>query len=181
MPCPEFGLTTTNRPSLWVRHPFMGYTCSDANGSITYSSARAAIRFLINLFTDHHSQFMSSLAVMYVLAILLTKLSICFLYLRIFGIHKTFSTCVKAGIWFCVVYYTAGLGLGIAQVTKCATISTIGDPLCVQTQNLTLWQAVINVTTDIYLLVLPLAPISHLQMRRRKKFGVLLIFLSGLV
>lgn len=119
---------------------------------------------------------MSSLTIIYVLAILFTKISICLFYLRIFTVQKTFKAFVKGGMVFFTIYYVASLGLSMAQVMKCDRASALLDPLCVKTQSLTLFQAVVNVSTDLYVLVLPITPVMQLNMRRGKKLGVLVVF-----
>ena len=124
---------------------------------------------------------MSFLSVIYVLAILLTKISICLLYLRIFAVRKTFIAFVKGGIVFFTTYYAASLGLSIAMVTKCDGPSSLRDSLCAKAQSLTLFQAVFNVSTDLYVFVLPIAPVVQLKMPQRKKLGVLIVFSSGFV
>lgn len=131
--------------------------------------------------TPPRVRIMSSLSVIYVLAILFTKISICLLYLRIFAVQKRFTAFVKGGMMFFTIYYAATLGLSIATVMKCDRPSALRDSLCAKTESLTLFQAVINVSTDLYLLVLPIAPIIQLKMPQRKKLGVLAIFLCGFI
>lgn len=122
---------------------------------------------------------MSSLSVIYVLAIYFTKISISLLYLRILGVHQTFTVFVKGGIVFLTIYYAASFGLSVAQLMQCAQASALSNSLCAKTQSLTLFQSVLNVLTDLYVLALPIAPLMQLNMRRGKKLGVLILFLSG--
>lgn len=124
---------------------------------------------------------MSSLGLIYVLAILFTKLSICLLYLRIFGVNLTFRKFVHGGMIFCGIYYSAFFGVSVAQVVICNKLSSIYDSLCIKTQDLLLVQVLLNAATDLYIFLLPIVPIRQLNMRRRRKTGVLIVFLAGAV
>ena len=124
---------------------------------------------------------MSSLGLIYVLAILFTKLSICLLYLRIFGVNLTFRKFVYGGMIICGIYYSAFFGVSVAQVAICNKPSSLYDSLCVKTQDLLLVQVLLNAATDLYIFLLPIAPITQLNMRRRRKTGVLIVFLAGAV
>lgn len=128
---------------------------------------------------DYQKQIPSSLSFVYVLAILLTKLSICLLYLRIFGVDPRFRVFVHGGIIFCVIYYTAFFGLSVAQVVTCDKASALYDPLCVKSLDLLLVQTVLNAATDAYVFLLPIKPIMQLNMRRGRKLGILTVFLAG--
>ena len=122
---------------------------------------------------------MSSLSFIYVLAILFTKLSICFLYLRVFGVNTTFRKFVHGGMIFCGMYYSAFFGVSIAQVLTCDGLSSIRDSLCVKTQDLLLVQALLNAVTDVYIFLLPIKPIMQLNMRGGRKTAILIVFLAG--
>ena len=124
---------------------------------------------------------MSSLSPIYYLAILMIKVSICLLYLRIFGVHPTFRKFVSGGLAFGIIYHSATFGLAIAQTIHCDRSSTGHDSLCEDIEKLTLFTSVMNMATDLYIFVLPIVPIMDLKVRREKKYGVLIIFLSGLV
>ena len=124
---------------------------------------------------------MSSLSIVYYLAILLTKISICLLYLRIFGVHPTFRKLVIGGITLATVYHSATCGLAIAQIVKCAGLSDLHDSLCEKTPKLTVFTASMNMATDLYIFVLPIGPIMQLKVQKGRKYGILIIFLSGSV
>lgn len=79
------------------------------------------------------------------------------------------------------VYHTGISGLAIAQVVKCASPGALYDSLCKDTPNLTLFTSVMNVMTDLCIFVLPIGPIMKLKIRKEKKYGILIIFLSGAV
>ena len=121
------------------------------------------------------------MAITYYSAILLTKISICLLYLRIFGVHHTLRMFVLGGMALATVYHSATIGLAIAQIVRCDRPSALRDALCKNTPNLTLFTSVMNLVTDLYIFILPISPIMGLNIKRGKKYGVLIIFLSGSV
>ena len=59
------------------------------------------------------------------------------------------------------------------------TDSPVRHSLCKNTQILTLISGVVNVVTDLYLLVLPIPSLMLLKMQGRRKLGLLLIFMAG--
>ncbi|KAF2825798.1 hypothetical protein CC86DRAFT_250222, partial [Ophiobolus disseminans] len=48
-------------------------------------------------------------------------------------------------------------------------------------RNLTFVSVILNVVVDFYLLLIPLRPVFNLRLPRKRKTGVMLIFLSGTV
>ena len=76
---------------------------------------------------------MSSLSLIYYVSILLTKTSICLLYLRIFGVLPTFRRFVLGGLAFAIIYHAALFGLAIAHVVRCDSSNTLHAPLCEDT------------------------------------------------
>ncbi|KAF7510577.1 hypothetical protein GJ744_006189 [Endocarpon pusillum] len=168
------------------------YTCV---GAALSSTAYASVCILVShwgvgthlwdiraiTLTPPRLRIMSSLSIIYVLGILFTKISIFLLYLRIFVVRRNFTAFVKGGMVFFSIYHAAALGLSIAYLTKCDRPSTVRDSFCAKWQSLDVFQAVMNVSTDTYLLVLPIAPVMQLQIPQGKKLGVLMVFLCGFI
>lgn len=124
---------------------------------------------------------MTSLGFIYVFAMFFIKLSISLLYIRIFNVQRTFRYFVCAGILTCALTYAACLGISIATLVQCATPRALSYSICMKAQIITVVTSVINVSTDVYILVLPIGPILKLILRPRQKIGLLAVFFSGLV
>ena len=121
------------------------------------------------------------MTLLYVIAIFFVKLSILLLYLRIFGLRRNFQILVYGGIIFCVLFYGAYLGTSVAEPILCSSTGAT-SPICTSAVSaIVIYTSVLNVCTDIYILVLPIREIMDLQMRKRQRIGLLVVFLSGIV
>ena len=81
----------------------------------------------------------------------------------------------------CIVYHTASFGIFVAEVSTCDSLVNLNDQICLIAERVTLATSVLNVFTDLYVLLLPISPILALNTSRGKRYGVLFIFLSGSV
>jgi hypothetical protein len=124
---------------------------------------------------------MGSLAIIYPVVILCVKLSISLLYLRLFGVQRSFRYMVYAGIVFCAVFYTAYAGIQISTTVLCVDAASLSRPICAQIHVFVVTTGVVNVFTDLYLLGLPIRPVTQLKLKSRQKLGLLSIFMAGLV
>ncbi|KAF2873320.1 hypothetical protein BDV95DRAFT_604828 [Massariosphaeria phaeospora] len=120
--------------------------------------------------------------ILQILALGLTKLSICFFYRRIFRGKRfnimswTVIGLVVAWMVTFLILLTAGCGTNVSAwwgslldlTTKCANQFSV-----------LLGLAVVDVAVDLMIMILPLPWILRLQLPRRQKFGVLAIFLVG--
>lgn len=79
----------------------------------------------------------------------------------------------------CIAYHTAQFVFSVTQLSRCDNLVSRYDQLCLITQRVTLAMSVLNVFTDLYILLLPISPILALNITKGKRYGVLLIFLSG--
>ena len=118
----------------------------------------------------------------YLSAIALTKVSILLFYLRIFP-NPVFRRLVYVALAYCIGYI---LGTVIALVFQCSPISLAWDrwdgehPGKCFNLNLLGWMsAALNIVGDLIVICLPLHELSKLAMSRRKKAGVMLMFLGG--
>jgi len=118
----------------------------------------------------------------YLSAIALTKVSILLFYLRIFP-NPVFRRLVYVALAYCIGYI---LGTVIALVFQCNPISLAWDrwdgehPGKCFNLNLLGWMsAALNIVGDLIVICLPLHELSKLAMSRRKKAGVMLMFLGG--
>ncbi|KAL3464295.1 hypothetical protein BJX64DRAFT_298567 [Aspergillus heterothallicus] len=119
---------------------------------------------------------------MYNASLALTKISILFQYLRIFPSYR-----------FCIICYIV-LGVVILYSTwaivsgfvNCVPIAKFWDRelpgTCLSFEALWFFNASMNITTDLTLLILPMPLISQLHLPKRQKIALLAVFaLGGLV
>ncbi|EGD85577.2 uncharacterized protein TERG_01848 [Trichophyton rubrum CBS 118892] len=118
--------------------------------------------------------------VLYKLVICLAKVSILLLYLRIFYVHQYFRR-----ICICLVVFTILSGIAFIPPTiwQCSPVEAYWDRsiphTCLSSFPNWLSYAIINITTDVILLVLPVQQILRLQLTKRDKIALILVFLLG--
>jgi hypothetical protein len=113
----------------------------------------------------------------------LMKMSVLFFYRRIFTSHQRFRTVntfviILIGLW--------SLAYMIAEIFVCGTTPQVlwthgADPnaVCVNRNDLNFTYAISDVIGDILVVFMPFPVIRKLQMDRRQKIGVGLIFMLG--
>jgi hypothetical protein len=119
---------------------------------------------------------------LYLASMALTKISILLFYLRIFP-NKTFRRLVYGALALCVSYM---LGFIPAIIFQCTPIPLAWKHWdgehhgkCINL-NLEGWiSAASNIIFDIIIICLPLHELSKLALNRRKKAGIMLMFLGG--
>ncbi|KAF1972783.1 hypothetical protein BU23DRAFT_508119 [Bimuria novae-zelandiae CBS 107.79] len=118
----------------------------------------------------------------YLSSIALTKISILLFYLRIFP-NPRFRLLVWVAIAYCIGYI---LGTTLALIFQCKPLNlawTRWDnehPGKCFNLNLLGWMtAALNIVGDLIVILLPLHELSKLAMTRRKKAGIMLMFLGG--
>ena len=122
--------------------------------------------------------------IVYSVPLYLTKLSILIQYLRIFVVSlsgATFYT-IQGLIWLNLAYYIATT---FALVFACNPREKVWNPSvpgsCINQEDLFIITAVVNVITNILILVLPLNCLRKLQMPFQRKLGISLIFATGIL
>ncbi|EGE85629.1 integral membrane protein [Blastomyces dermatitidis ATCC 18188] len=118
--------------------------------------------------------------VLYKVILCLTKTSIVLLYLRVFYAQKSFR-------WTCYVLIAFNIVSGIAfippTIWQCSPVHAFWDRSvphrCIK--NLANWlsYALINILTDVAILILPIRQVMHLQLRRNDKIAVIFVFALG--
>lgn len=89
---------------------------------------------------------------------------------------------VWAGIIFQGLFYSAAVGLGIGSVCKCDSIKEISDQFCERIKReIQVMILVVNIVTDIYVLILPIFRVSKLQLKFKRKVGLVVVFAGGMV
>ena len=99
---------------------------------------------------------------------LCVKLSLLWLYLRIFSLIKVTKYLIYAGMTFCTGAY-----ITIMFVNIFANINTL------IAANKAL--GVVNFASDVYILFVPLTTVAKLQLSTKRKIGILLVFMTGIV
>ncbi|KAI0547371.1 hypothetical protein F4679DRAFT_554518 [Xylaria curta] len=117
----------------------------------------------------------------YQITILFTRLSILLLYLRIFGVHKTFARIAIITIVIITLFYIPVIGLGIGFLAACNDLTNLTEShFCLSYSGpVLLLNASFNVITDLWLLVLPFPPLVKLRMQPRQKLGLVAVFAAG--
>ena len=96
------------------------------------------------------------------------KLSLLLLYLRIFSPDKVTRYLIYAGMIFCIGAYITIMFVTIFSnvITLIAANKTLG---------------VVNFTSDVYILFVPLTAVAKLQLSTKKKIGFMVVFMTGIM
>ncbi len=88
------------------------------------------------------------------------------------------------GIAFTSLFYFSGM---ICFLALCIPhpgenfLETVQTSRCQRTGNLEMIQGSVDILSDFYLLGIPVRPILKLNLRMKRKIGLLLIFMTGLL
>ena len=88
-----------------------------------------------------------------------------------------------AGMTFTILLYTAILAATLALTIPGpgqTFLQTVESSRGTESVNMTIYVGSFSLTLDIYILVLPIAGVSKLQLPLRRKLGVIAVFLTGL-
>lgn len=117
---------------------------------------------------------------MYNVSLILTKISILLLYLRVFP-GKPF----RRACWIMLVFVTAyGLWIVIATIMSCYPIpyswdKTIQGGHCQNKMALWFCIAALRIATDLAIFALPMPLLASLQLPRKQRFLLMLVFAVG--
>lgn len=100
------------------------------------------------------------------MVVFIAKLSLLLLYFRLFSVSLGLRYSIIFGIGFMSLFYTIVMFLFIfLDDTKFLSLSyAVGS---------------VNIVTDFYILILPMVPVSRMQLSKNKKTGVQCIFLTA--
>ena len=116
---------------------------------------------------------------MYNVSIAVIKLSILFLYGRIF-VQPWFKKALIALGAFVIAYSIAQI---FGDIFQCVPIKSLWDPsvsgYCINYPDLIIIMGVINIVTEIIMLVLPLPLLWRLQLSRSRKSLLTVLFTMG--
>ncbi|KAK5630662.1 hypothetical protein RRF57_006377 [Xylaria bambusicola] len=126
-------------------------------------------------------QTLSVNGIVYQITTFFTKLSILFLYLRIFNVNQTFARVTIASIIVLTLIYGPLAGLAIGFLAACNDLtSLVESPFCKDYSSPTLgFSAIFNVVTDLWLLLLPFPLLIKLQIQPQQKLGLAAVFAAG--
>lgn len=111
----------------------------------------------------------------------LAKMSILFLYLRIFYVEKRFR-------WACYVLLALTIStttaFTLATIWQCDPIRAFWDreiegSKCVDSLSFWLSFSIINIITDVLILILPMQQVLRLKLKKRDKIALNLVFVLG--
>lgn len=114
----------------------------------------------------------------------LIKLSLFLMYMEIFKVLAWFKRLVWVGVIVSGLFYFSGT---VAKLALCATrenetyIMAFSAPRCDSTKMLGIVTGIFNIISDVYLLLLPVPVVLKLRMERRKKYGILAGFGTGIM
>jgi hypothetical protein len=134
---------------------------------------------------DHITNFVRwlyILEILYFLLIAAVKLTLLFFFLRIFP-----KPIIRRILWATIVFDVLyGLSFAIVGVFQCKPIShywtqwdRADSGQCININALAWTNAIISIVLDIWMLVLPLYEVFHLQLSWRSKISVAMMFLVG--
>ena len=113
---------------------------------------------------------------------LFVKLSILLLYYRLFSVIKEIRYLIWAGILLQVIGYTAFTGYAIGLEIICSDPAIAEtDAYCVNSYKVTYTQSLFSVITDFYVLLLPIGVVAKLQLSLRRRIGLIMVFMTGLL
>ena len=153
------------------RHSKLGSSCCKLNFNIacnsTYNNQQKA-EYLDSILTE--------------IALLFAKITFFFMYLEIFNPMRWMRISSWAGVAVTSAFYLAVLIANLIFSTPRSGQSWAEAAFNEQgTLALSIPQAVIGLTIDLYILILPIIAVSKLHLPTQRKIGVIAIFMSGLL
>ena len=100
------------------------------------------------------------------------KLSILLLYLRIFNVSRTFRHYTYAAIVVVTTHSVVGF---VSTFVTCNPVKMS----CTNVIPLSIFSSVMNILTDIIILILPLWQVLKMQINQKQKIGLIAVFASG--
>lgn len=117
-------------------------------------------------------------------ALFCAKLSLLLLYRRVFGVKNWLKWCIYFGIIFIFFVYWTWVVIEAVYCTpppgKSWTVQNIGAK-CLPTIVGGVVQGALNMVVDVSIFVLPIPTVLSLKLPPSKKFGLLLVFMTGLL
>lgn len=122
---------------------------------------------------DQYQTAPSLIQYLYLLTMLSVKLSILFLYLRLFGVSNRFRLVVYGAIGLIIIWY---IGLIIVSVISSSATNFIIEP-----KQSAYVSGISNLLTDVIVLFLPMRMVWRLKVSWQTKVKLIGLFLLGLL
>ncbi|KAL8922102.1 MAG: hypothetical protein Q9172_003707 [Xanthocarpia lactea] len=113
--------------------------------------------------------------IVYVLDILVTKISILLLYFRIFQPSRTMRIIIHINLWTNVVVYAIGFGTGVSWFVGPKDTGKVNG------RAVGLVSAIFNSISDIAILILPISMVWKLHMPRKRKLAISAVFATAIL
>lgn len=111
-----------------------------------------------------------------------TKLSILLLFHRIFIPPQPRKPGMYYAIWGVILFNLLYcIALVLVVLLQCAGKKEIPGETCINTYSLLVTASIINVLSDVAMLIIPLVAIWNLHMPMRRKLGVSVVFAVGVL
>lgn len=175
--CLEIGFEATYSEPSALTHPQTGEIY---HGGVGYSLADLAVTSPSKLVTSE--KYALVIPVVYLPAVILTKLALLVMYTRIF-IKRT----DRIACWVVAALLIANfVGAMIAGFLMCIPLEylwnrTIPGGHCININAWFRWSSLMNIITDVVMLILPLPVIWKTQSSRKVKIGLTITFATGSV
>lgn len=150
-----------------------GDIAASSNGKIEYTPA-----------DELYTKISFASTVLYFTLTSTTKLSILFLYNRLFSVNLSFRYRVIALI---IVVLGFWIGTVVADLLNCIPLkwtwlNSLDDPrYCFNYNYFWLASGVVEALIDVAILLLPIPVITHLRLNKGKKYGIAGVFLVGIL
>ncbi|KAF7117557.1 hypothetical protein CNMCM5793_006609 [Aspergillus hiratsukae] len=128
------------------------------------------------------AKFLLAIAFIYIVAVILPKLAVLSLYISIFNRHRVSRiTCYVTGF----LMIGNCIGCAAAGFAVCRPLRRLWDPSvdghCVNINAWFRYSRIVNIVSDVVMLILPIPHVIRLQSTMRLKVGLLITFLLGSV
>ena len=127
-------------------------------------------------------QFIFISSVFYLISILGYRIALLLMYLRLFGANRAFKFTTWGVLFFVTGYLSCNM---VTLLFGCTPVSKYWKPdqpgHCLALVKADHAYGSMNVVSDVLLFLLPLPMIWQLRLTRKEKFGLILIFASGIM
>ncbi|CAD6570296.1 MAG: hypothetical protein ASARMPRED_003641 [Alectoria sarmentosa] len=121
-------------------------------------------------------------SIVYLISLLGYKFTLLLLYLRLFGVEKIFRYATWTVMFFVFGYLFSNL---LTHIFGCSPIDKYWNPKtsghCVVLTKAVYAYGSMNCISDLFIFVLPLPMVWRMQLSRKDKIGVTLVFMSGAI
>ncbi|KAF2642016.1 hypothetical protein P280DRAFT_468490 [Massarina eburnea CBS 473.64] len=135
-------------------------------------------------FTHENLVLFACVDIFYTIAAYLVKLSILLLYHRLFGMYSAMRRLIIIGYALITFIMVGTVANSIARLQVCTGVEkALAEPFCFGSNvNISvLTSAALNALADFCILAIPVRRVLKMKIATRRKTGLLLIFLAGLI